>query len=150
MNIVEIITDKNNRLETDKCLVFNTYKNIQIKTLMKTLDNVSNIVNRTLNEKRINARIRTKQDREKYMSAETCVKFLDFYQYAYNNVHSHSYLSVPDCYDKEVVFRLVKDVFERIDKNHKCFLENANHILKLADYSSRYFDKNNLESYRYH
>ena len=138
MNIVEIITDKNNRLETDKCLVFNTYKNIQIKSLMKTLDNVSNIVNLKLNKRRKN------------ITEQTTVKFLDFYQIAFNNVHSHSYLSVPECFDKEEVFKLVKQTFERIDKNHKWFLENANHILKLADYSSRYFDKNNLESYRYH
>jgi hypothetical protein len=138
IDILKVILDKNNKLETDKCLVFNTYKNISIKSLMKTLDNVSNIVNLKLNKRR------------KYITQNTSVMFCDFYQIAHNNVHSHSYLSVPECFDKEKVFELVKQTFERIDNNHKCFYENAIHIYELADYSSREFNQNNIESYRFH
>ena len=138
IDILKVLLDKSNNIETDRCLVFNTYKNISIKSLMKTLDNVSNIVNLKLNKRRKN------------ITSETTVVFYDFYQIAHNNVHSHSYLHIPECFDKESVFKLVKESFERIDTNHKCFYENAKHVYKLADYSSRQFDKDNPLTHRVH
>ena len=138
VNILEVLLDKNNNLETDKCLVLSSSKNISKNTLIKTLDKVQMIVNVKLNK------------RLKYVNRDNRVMFADFYQYAHNNTHSHTYLQIPECHDKDEVFKLVKDTFLRIDKRHRVHLENARHVYKLADYQSRQFNQNDILTYRFH
>ena len=134
----ETILSKQNKNDTDKVLVFNTYKNISKKQLISILFKVSNIVNK-------------KMFRYFKKYPDKRIIFYTFPQYANNNTHAHVIAKIPEEYDRTEVLNLIEKTWKKFDDRQqirfKLYNEDARTVTGNVIYSSRQFRNKNPDSF---
>ncbi len=119
---------KDSNIDTDRVLVFNTYKNIHKSSLLKMMYKVHNIVNKKM---------------FKYFRnhPEKQITFYTFPQSAHNNTHAHVLIKIPKEYDRNEVFKLLHKTWLKLDNRqktrHELYNEDARSIFGNVFYASR-------------
>ena len=134
----ETILSKQNKNDTDKVLVFNTYKNISKKQLISILFKVSNIVNK-------------KMFRYFKKYPDKRIIFYTFPQIAHNNTHAHVIAKIPEEYDRTEVLNLIEKTWKKFDDRQqtrfKLYNEDARTVTGNVLYSSRQFSNKDPDSF---